>query len=84
MKESVPMSKRKESQILHMLSERKKKAYCNFNKNSERPVLIENEDNNGMMFGFTDNYVKIKIPYDSAYTNTIQTLSLKEGQGPHL
>ena len=62
MKESVPMSKRKErSQILHMLSERKKRAFYELNKNSERPVLIENEDNNGMMFGFTDNYVKIKI-----------------------
>ncbi len=79
MKESVPMSKRKErSQILHMLSERKKRAFYELNKNSERPVLIENEDNNGMMFGFTDNYVKIKIPYNSLYTNTIQTLSLKE------
>ena len=79
MKESVPMSKRKErSQILHMLSERKKRAFYEFNKNSERPALIENEDNNGMMFGFTDNYVKIKVPYDSLYTNTIQTVSLKE------
>ena len=79
MKESVPMSKRKErSQILHMLSERKKRAFYEFNKNSERPALIENEDNNGMMFGFTDNYVKIKAPYDSSYANTIQTVSLKE------
>lgn len=79
MKESVPMSKRKErSQILHMLSERKKRAFYELNKNSERPVLIENEDNNGMMFGFTDNYVKIKVPYDSSYKNTIQTVSLKE------
>ena len=79
MKDSVPMSKRKErSQILHMLSERKKRAFYELNKNSERPVLIENEDNNGMMFGFTDNYVKIKIPYDSSYKNTIQTVSLKE------
>ena len=61
-----------------MLSERKKRAFYEFNKNSERPALIENEDNNGMMFGFTDNYVKIKIPYDSSYINTIQTVSLKE------
>ena len=79
MKEIVPMPKRKErSQILHMLSERKKRAFYELNKNSERPVLIENEDNNGMMFGFTDNYEKIKVPYDSSYTNTIQTVSLKE------
>ncbi len=79
MKESVPMSKRKErSQILHMLSERKKRAFYELNKNSERSVLIENEDNNGMMFGFTDNYVIIKVPFDSSYTNTIQTVSLKE------
>ena len=79
LKDIIPMSKRKErSQILHMLSERKKRAFYEFNKNSERSVLIENEDNNGMMFGFTDNYVKIKVPYDSSYTNTIQTVSLKD------
>lgn len=79
MTEVVPMAKRKErSQILHMLSERKKRAFYELNKNTERKVLIENEDNNGMMFGFTDNYVKIKVPYDSSIANTIQTICLRE------
>jgi len=75
----VPMSKRKErSQILHLLSDRKKRAFYAKNKNTERKVLFENEDNNGMMYGFTENYVKIKIPYQENLANTIQSVSLTE------
>lgn len=75
----VPMSKRKErSQILHMLSERKKRAFYEFNKNTERKVLFENEENNGVMYGFTENYVKIKTPFNSKLANTIQKVHLHE------
>ena len=75
----VPMSKRKErSQILHLLSDRKKRDFYAKNKNTERKVLFENEDNSGMMYGFTENYVKIKIPYQENLTNTIQSVSLTE------
>ncbi len=75
----VPMSKRKErSKILHLLSDRKKRAFYDSNKNSERRVLFENEENNGMMYGFTDNYVKIKTPYNASLANTMQTVNLTE------
>ena len=75
----VPMSKRKErSQILHLLSDRKKRAFYAKNENTVRKVLVENENNNGMMYGFTENYVKIKIPYQENLTNTIQSVSLTE------
>ena len=79
MTDVVPMSKRKErSQVLHLLSDRKKRAFYAKNENTVRKVLIENENNNGMMYGFTENYVKIKIPYQENLANTIQTVSLKE------
>ncbi|MDB2408159.1 tRNA (N(6)-L-threonylcarbamoyladenosine(37)-C(2))-methylthiotransferase MtaB [Crocinitomicaceae bacterium] len=77
MTDVVPMSKRKErSQVLHLLSDRKKRAFYAKNENTVRKVLIENENNNGMMYGFTENYVKIKIPYQENLANTIQTVSL--------
>lgn len=79
MADVVPMSKRKErSKILHLLSDRKKRAFYDSNKNSERRVLFENEENNGMMYGFTDNYVKIKTPYNASLANTMQTVNLTE------
>ena len=79
MTDVVPMSKRKErSKVLHLLSDRKKRAFYAKNENTVRKVLIENENNNGMMYGFTENYVKIKIPYQENLANTIQTVSLKE------
>lgn len=75
----VPMSKRKErSQVLHLLSDRKKRAFYAKNEKTVRKVLVENENNNGMMYGFTENYVKIKIPYQEDLANTIQTVSLTE------
>ena len=79
MADVVPMSKRKErSQVLHLLSDRKKRAFYAKNENTVRKVLVENENNNGMMYGFTENYVKIKIPYQKDLANTIQTVSLTE------
>jgi threonylcarbamoyladenosine tRNA methylthiotransferase MtaB len=77
MKDPVPQIKRKErSQILHLLSERKKRAFYEFNKDSKRSVLFENDENNGVMYGFTENYVKIKTPFDPELTNTIKTIRL--------
>ena len=77
MKGSVPHSTRKErSQILHLLSERKKRAFYEFNKDSKRNVLFENEESNGVMYGFTENYVKIKTPFDPTLGNTIKKVNL--------
>jgi threonylcarbamoyladenosine tRNA methylthiotransferase MtaB len=79
MKDAVPHSKRKErSQILHLLSERKKRAFYESNKNSQRNVLFENDENNGVMFGFTENYVKIKTPFNPSLTNTIKKVQLSQ------
>jgi threonylcarbamoyladenosine tRNA methylthiotransferase MtaB len=79
MKDTVPHSKRKErSQILHLLSERKKRAFYESNKNSQRNVLFENDENNGVMFGFTENYVKIKTPFDPSLSNTIKKVQLSQ------
>lgn len=77
--ESVPMNKRKErSQILHALSDRKKRAFYESQVGTERTVLMEGTEDNGMMYGFTENYVKVKLPYDETLTNTFQKVNLSE------
>jgi threonylcarbamoyladenosine tRNA methylthiotransferase MtaB len=79
MSEVIPIHIRKErSQILHLLSDRKKRAFYERNKNSSRKVLFENEENNGIMYGFTENYIKIKTAYNPVLANTIQEIQLNE------
>jgi threonylcarbamoyladenosine tRNA methylthiotransferase MtaB len=77
--EKVPMEKRRErSKMLHILSDKKKRAFYEENLGSERLVLFENEEENGMMFGFTENYIKVKIPYSPDLVNTFQQVVLDE------
>lgn len=75
----VPQSVRKQrSQQLHILSDKKKRAFYEQNTGSTRTVLFEAEEDNGIMYGFTENYVKVKLPYDPALVNTLQTIQLTE------
>ncbi len=75
----VPMNVRKErSKMLHILSEKKKRAFYEENIGTIRSVLFENEEDTGMMHGFTENYVKVKFPFDEQMINTFQTVELSE------
>ena len=77
--EAVPMDVRRErSKQLHLLSDRKKRQFYSENIGTERSVLFEQEEDNGIMYGFTENYVKVKHPYDEALVNTFQTIKLIE------
>lgn len=76
---SVPMEIRRErSKILHILSDKKKRAFYEENINSIRTVLFENEEDNGTMTGFTENYVKVKTTYNPSFANTFQQVKLTE------
>jgi len=77
--DSVPMNVRRErSKMLHILSDKKKRAFYEQNVDSIRTVLFENEEDNGMMTGFTENYVKVKVPFHPSLTNTFQSVRLTE------
>ena len=77
--EAVPMNVRKErSKMLHILSDKKKRAFYEQNIGSERTVLFEHEEDNGVMYGFTENYVKVKTAYNEALANTFQKDKLTE------
>jgi threonylcarbamoyladenosine tRNA methylthiotransferase MtaB len=77
--EKVPMELRRErSKKLHLLSDRKKRQFYLENEGTERQVLFEQEEEEGTMFGFSENYVKVKFPYDSKLANTFQNVRLLE------
>lgn len=78
MPESVPMKKRKErNDMLRNLSEKKKRHFYEQQLGQTREVLFEAaEQNDGTMSGFTDNYVKISMPYDALMVNHIAPVQL--------
>ena len=76
---AVPMEvRRTRSKKLHLISDRKKRNFYTENLNTERIVLFEYEEDEGYMFGFTENYIKVKFPFDAKLTNTFQRIRLTE------
>lgn len=75
----VPISERKKrNKMLRILSEKKKMAFYQSQIGKTLPVLWEHEEKNGMMFGFTDNYVRVQKPYDPASINRVETVKLEK------
>jgi threonylcarbamoyladenosine tRNA methylthiotransferase MtaB len=77
-KNPVPQTIRKQrTQMLRNLSLKKTEAFYNAHLFQSFPVLWENENKDGWMFGFTNNYIKVKTPFDVSKTNTIETFYLE-------
>lgn len=73
----VPMEIRKErSKRMHDLSEQKHQAFYESQLGSKRPVLLESSKKKQMMYGFTDNYIKVGIPWNENDINTVKILTL--------
>lgn len=74
----VPMEiRRKRNAILRSLSEKKKRKFYSDYLSQNRKVLFEQCKTEGMMTGFTDNYIKVSLPLVAEKLNTINTVSLK-------
>jgi len=73
----IPMQVRQErNKILTNISHKKKRAFYETQIGSERKVLWEGSENQGMMHGFTDNYVKVQKPFDEDSVNETEELVL--------
>jgi threonylcarbamoyladenosine tRNA methylthiotransferase MtaB len=72
MSDIVPVSKRNErNKILRNISYLKMQQFTEKHIGSKRRVLFESVNKNGMMEGYTDNYIKITAPYKKEWENTI-------------
>lgn len=73
----VPLAKRRErSKMLRILSEKKRRAFYSRFENTSAQVLFEAENDEGIMYGFTQNYVKVGVPYQEELVNTLQQVQL--------
>lgn len=79
MADSIPINIRRErSKQLQILSQKKRAHFYSTQINKSYPVLFEAEENEGTIFGFTSNYVKVKLPYDPKLVNQIVDVQLTE------
>lgn len=70
--EKIPIPIRHEHTArLLELSEKKHKEFIASQLGKTRPVLWEHTEHDGMMQGWTDNYLRLSRPYDQALINTI-------------
>jgi threonylcarbamoyladenosine tRNA methylthiotransferase MtaB len=61
---AVPIQKRNErNKMLRILSEKKRHCFYEQHINETRPVLFEIQNEGGFMYGYTDNYIKVKHTY---------------------
>jgi threonylcarbamoyladenosine tRNA methylthiotransferase MtaB len=68
----VPVHVRHErTKILRSLSYKKMQQFTRNHSGETRKVLFEGKNKNGMMDGYTDNYIKITAPYKEEWTNEI-------------
>lgn len=81
-KEVVPMNIRQErNKRLRILSAKKKRAFYESQVDSQHEVLWEAEEDGGRMYGFTENYVKVSIPYDAELVNKVSPVLLEKIDG---
>lgn len=62
--------------MLHILSDKKRRAFYESQLGLERTVLFEEDVVNGYMQGFTENYVRVSVQYDPLLINEMKTLRL--------
>lgn len=68
--------KRRRSVVLHQLSESKKLAFYTSNIGKTHSVLWESDNVNGMMHGWTENYIHVRTPFNPALINQVKTVRL--------
>lgn len=73
----VPANVRaKRSKMLRGLSVKKRRSFYESQLGTHRTVLFEGENKEGYIHGFTENYVKVKTPWNPELVNTLHEITL--------
>ncbi len=73
----VPSNVRaKRSKMLRGLSVKKRRAFYESQIGTKRTVLFESDNKEGYIHGFTENYVRVKTPWNPELANTLQEINL--------
>ena len=70
--------KNKRSKMLRALSAKKRHAFYESQLQKTKTILFEAENKEGYIQGFTENYVKVRMPWDPALQNQMRSATLAE------
>ena len=68
----------KRSKMLRGLSVKKRRAFYESQIGTNRTVLFESENKEGYIYGFTQNYVRVKTPWNPELVNTLHEINLSK------
>ena len=73
----VPQKEReRRSKQLHAISAQKTEAFYKEHEGYQALVLWESSKKDGLMYGFTENYIKVSCPYERAKVNTFERITV--------
>lgn len=79
MNNQIPKTiKNKRSKMLRALSAKKRLAFYESQLKKTKTILFEAENKEGYIQGFTENYVKVRMPWDPALQNQTRSATLAE------
>ncbi len=79
MENPVPLKVRQQrSKMLRILSDKKRRAFYESQIDTTHTVLFEDDVEEGMMHGFTENYVRVTAKYDPLLINELKTVTLTQ------
>ncbi len=77
MKDVVPVHERKiRNKMLRILSQKKLNAFYSQHLGKSFTVLFESEEKDGMLHGYTQNYIRVAVPFDIMITNQLVDVTL--------
>jgi threonylcarbamoyladenosine tRNA methylthiotransferase MtaB len=68
--------RKKRSKMLRILSAKKRRMFYEKHLGTIREVLFEKEIKDGYLVGFTDNYIKVRIPWNPVLSNQLCSVQL--------
>jgi threonylcarbamoyladenosine tRNA methylthiotransferase MtaB len=78
MKNQVPTEeKKRRNKMLRILSEKKLNSFYEKNLGKKYKVLFEAENKDGFLYGYTENYLKVKFPFNAELCNTMKEVYIK-------
>ena len=79
MDDVVPITERKRrNKMLRILSEKKKRSFYESQIGKYKTILFENDNREGYMLGYTDNYVRVKTFWNPQWANKAISAKLSE------
>lgn len=72
-----PQERMRRSKMLQQLSHKLKRAFYETHLGSQRPALMERDDHDGKLHGFTDNYMKVTLDFDPLIVNQLVNIDLQ-------